>query len=102
MSIENGNSKAIHYANKYIMNNFTFDFAFDCLKYLDTENLKKYNEYLKIHNDVNKTNHKPEFIECHVCYETNQKAFYNCKCINSTICIDCYSKSSNCPYCRKN
>jgi TPR repeat protein len=102
MAIEKGHHYSMNNLNNAIYENFNFNIAFDCLKYLDSKNFKKYNEYVRTHDNINHPNYKPILIDCHVCYENKLKATYNCDCKESTICVDCYAQSSNCPYCRTN
>jgi hypothetical protein len=94
------NNRAIIAFNKFLHYHFNIQAALNGRKYLDERNRVKLNKKLYIYNQFKNINIQFETVDCHICYENEMKAVYNCNCKRVTICINCYKKFKKCPYCK--
>ena len=88
--------------NQYINLNFSFEHAFECLEYLNTNNRRKLNNCLVLHHKISAMNINKKIIECYICLENNYSIDYKCKCAKTNICYKCYENIKICPICKVN
>lgn len=102
---EKGIKQCIDIINEILNERFTITFAYQFYKYLDDGNLKKFNEYLRVHH-ILKTLDLTEMTKtenCIICNEDFAMTEFKCK---HSICCKCYDRFilmniKNCPLCRK-